>query len=210
MIVARDLIWFTVRNRSTGAAYSEGYWSDLHDATLNVVSAQTGATVSRLYRGAGRLISIPAIPMTSNLTVQRIDITLSQVDDRINDLIRDFDPRQGVVEISRAFFDLTTRAQTAPAAPIFFGSIDGVPVETPPEGGAGSVVVTAVTATAETLRSNPATRSDEDQRLRSPTDNFYQDVSTAGQKEIWWGTRKAPPEGDAPSAPVTGGGAPVR
>ena len=185
-VVARDFLWFTVRNRATGAAHSEGYWSDLYTVEAAVLSPVAGQ-VTRTWHGAGSLIQIGAVIRSANPVVQTVEIELSQIDDRIEGLIRDYDPRQGRVEFYRGLFDPATRAMVAPAFPRFCGFVDGVEVITPAEGGAGRVKVTCRSHTQEFSRSNHAIRSDADQRRRSATDNFFQDVSTAGELEIWWG-----------------------
>lgn len=183
---SRDFIWFTVRNRSTGLPFSEGYWSDVTTVSAQVISPVAG-TVTRTWHGAGSLIQIGAIVRSANPVVQTVEIQLSQIDDRINDLIRLYDARQGRVEIYRGLFDPVTGALVSPGYARFYGFVDGVPVTTPAEGGTGSVKVTCKSHTQEFSRSNPSIRSDADQRRRSATDNFYQDVSTAGELEIWWG-----------------------
>ena len=189
MIVARDFLWLTVRNRETGQPYSEGYWSDVGTVEAQVASPLVG-TVTRPFIGAGALISIDPIASTTALVVQSTTIRLSQIDDRVNDLMRGYDPKFGRVEVYRGFFDPATMALSAPAECKFLGLIDRVEIETPAEGGEGAIVATCVTATQEITRSSPATRSDADQRRRDPTDNFFQDVSTVGELEIFWGVRR--------------------
>lgn len=185
-VQARDFIWFTVRDRATGAPYSEGYWSDLHTVSAQVVSPVAG-TVTRTWYGAGALIQIGAIIRSANPVVQTVEIQLSQIDDRIADLIRGYDPRQGRVEIYRGLFNPLTGVLVSPGYARFYGFIDGTPITTPAEGGTGSVRVVCRSHTQEFSRSNPSIRSDADQRRRSATDDFYRDVSTAGELEIWWG-----------------------
>ena len=187
---ARDFIWFTVRHRSTGQPHSEGYWSDLWTVEATVVSPTLGP-VTRTWQGAGGLIGIGAIIRSASPVVQTVEVSLSQLDDRIGALIRDYDPRQGRVEVYRGLFDPATGNMVSPGFPRFLGFVDGVDVVTPAEGGTGSVKVTCRSHTQEFSRSNPATRSDADQRRRSATDNFYQDVSLAGELEIWWGQARA-------------------
>ena len=38
-------------------------------------------------------------------------------------------------------------------------------------------------------RSNPDTRADVSQKLRSATDNFFADAAVAGEWEIYWGKK---------------------
>jgi hypothetical protein len=51
------------------------------------------------------------------------------------------------------------------------------------------VFLTCVSHTQEMTRSNPDTRSDASQRLRSGTDNFYADCASVGEWEIFWGKK---------------------
>lgn len=189
-VVARDMVWFTVRDRDTNAPFSDGYWSDRDDVTATVIDPATGGAVSRLYRAGGALVAVGGIPRVAGTAVQSITLRLSQVVDRINDLLRGYDPRQGRVEIHRALFNATTRALVADPFPRFYGWIDRVDITTPAEGGEGGVSVVCVSDVREMGRSNPATRSDASQRARSATDSFYADAATAGELPIFWGARQ--------------------
>lgn len=190
MTAARDFVWFTVRDRSNGSAHSEGFWSDVTDVQADVIDPLTGATVSRLFYGGAGLVEISPITMAANLVVQTVEMTLSQIDDRIANLIRGYDPKQGRLTIFRGKLDPATGALLAAAKPIFFGRINDVTIDTPAEGGTGGVAVSCVTATQEIMRASAATRSDADQRRRKATDNFFQDAGTAGLLEIYWGSAK--------------------
>lgn len=189
-VVARDFVWFTVRNRSTGNPYSEGYWSDVYSVDAAVLSPVAGQ-VTRTWYAGGSLIQIGAIIRSANPVVQTVEIELSQIDDRINELIRDYDPDQAQVEIYRGLFNPATRALVSPGYPRFYGSVDIADIDTPADGGTGAVKLTCRSHTQQFVRFNKATRSDADQRERSATDNFYQDVSLAGELEIWWGQARA-------------------
>lgn len=186
-LVARDFIWFVVRDRDDGSPVYDGYWSDVGTITASVIDPETGGTSSRSWFGAGSLISISDIPLISNLTVQTITVTLSQVADRVNDLIRTYDCKQGRVEIFRGLFDPDTRILVAPATRRFVGFIDHIEVKTPKENDEGGVTLSCTSHTQEMTRSNPDTRSDSSQRIRSATDNFLQDVAVVAEWEHFWG-----------------------
>lgn len=186
-LVARDFVWFVVRDRSDGSPVTDGYWSDVGAITCDVVDPDTGGTQSRSFVGADGLISISDIPLVSSLTVQNVTITLSQVSDRINTLVRTYDCKQGTVQIFRGLFDPATRTMVGPAYPRFAGFIDQAPITTPVENGDGNVTLTCTSNTQELTRSNSDTRSDASQRLRSATDNFYQDVAVVGTWQLFWG-----------------------
>jgi hypothetical protein len=186
-LVARDFIWFVVRDRSSGAAVTDGYWSDIGDIVAQYVDPDTGGTGSRTWSGAGSLIQISDIPLVSNITVQNITVTLSQVADRVNNLVRGYDCKQGRVEIYRGLFDPVSRVMVAPAAPRFVGFIDEAPITTPKEGESGDVTLTCTSNTVELTRANTDTRSDASQQLRRATDNFFTDVAVVGSWQQFWG-----------------------
>lgn len=184
---SRDFVWFIVRNRDTGAPVTDGYWSDIGTITASVIDPLTGNVSSRTWNGAAQLIEISDIHLTTNLSVQNVTIKLSQVSNRINNLIRTYDCKQGAVQIFRGLYDLTTQMLVAPAEARFVGTIDTAPVNTPQEGEAGDVTLTCTSNTQELTRINPDTRSDASQRIRSATDNFYQDVAVVGSWQQFWG-----------------------
>jgi hypothetical protein len=191
-LVARDFIWFVVRDRDDGSPVTDGYWSGAGTITADVVDPDTGGTSSRQFFGAYSLIQISDIPLVSTLTVRNVTVTLSQVSDRINDLVRTYDCKQGQVQIFRGLFDPVSRALVAPAAPRFVGFIDEAPIKTPKEGEAGDVTLTCTSHTQEMTRSNTDTRSDVSQRLRSATDNFFGDTAVVGTWQQFWAKEGGP------------------
>lgn len=190
-LVARDFIWFVVRDRDTGDDVFDGYWSDIGTVTAAVIDPETGGSTERQFFGADGLISISDIPLVNTLSVQQVTITLSQASPRVNDLLRTYDCKQGRVEIFRGLYDPDTRVMVAPAECRFVGTIDAAPIKTPKENEAGDVTLTCTSHTQEITRSNPDTRSDASQRLRSSTDNFLQDVATVGSWQMFWGKATA-------------------
>lgn len=189
-VVARDFLWFVARDRDTGDPVTDGMWSDIGNITAPVIDPDTGLEEGRDFYGSGTLVAVSDIPLVSNVTVQQVTISLSQVDDRVAELVRTYDLKQARVEIFRGLFDPATRLLVAPAVPRFVGFVDEVQIQTPAEGGEGSVVVTCASHTQEMLRSNPDTRSHESQKQRSATDKFFLDVAVVGEWEHFWGTTK--------------------
>lgn len=188
-LVSRDFMRITARVRETGEPITQGFWSDLGDVTAQVVDADTGLTVAYPFAGVGSLIAVDPIPMVSNLTVQEIEVRFSQLEDRINELMRVYDIKQAKVEIYRGEFDPATMQMVEPASSRFVGFIDGAPVETPAEGGEGGISIKCVSSAQELTRGNPDTRSHESQLTRAPNDAFYRDVTTVGDLVIFWGRR---------------------
>lgn len=189
---ARDFVWFVVKNRETGEDVSDGYWSDVGEITASVIDPETGGTQSRDWNGAQGLIRISDIALISTLSVETVTITLSQVSGRVNDLVRTYNCKQGRVQIFRGLFDPLTRQMVAPAFPRFVGFIDEAPIRTPAEGDEGDVTLTCTSHTQELTRTNADTRSDVSQRLRSSTDNFYQDTAVVGNWVHFWGREGGP------------------
>lgn len=187
VLLPRDFIWFVVRDRTTGAPVTDGYWSDVGNITAEIIDPDSGGIVSRAWYGAGSLISISDIPLMSSITVQNITVTLSQVADRVNALVRTYDCKQGKVEIYRGLFDPATRIMVAPAVPRFVGTIDEAPIRTPPEGESGDVQLTCTSNTVELTRTNTDTRSDASQRLRAAPDAFFADVTVVATWQHFWG-----------------------
>ena len=189
-LVPRDFLWLVVRDRTTGAQVTDGLWSDVGNVTAQVINPDTGLVDTRNWYGSGTLVAIDDIPMVSNLSVQNVSIRLSQIDDRIADLVRLYDAKQGRVEIYRGLFDPNSRQMVAPAECRFVGFIDQIEIKTPSEDEEGGVTLVCASHTQEMTRGNPDTRSDATQKLRSSTDNFFQDTSTAGEWEVFWGSKK--------------------
>lgn len=191
-LVARDFVWFVVKSRVDGSPVTDGYWSDLGDITASVVNPETGSVESRTFFGADGLIQISDVPLVSTLTVQSVTIKLSQVSSRVNDLVRTYECKQGQVQIFRGLFDPVSRVMVSPAYPRFVGYIDEAPIHTPAEGEEGDVTLTCTSHTQELTRANSDTRSDASQRLRSSTDNFYQDTAVVGDWVQFWGREGGP------------------
>lgn len=198
-LVARDFIWIIARTRDTGSPVSDGYWSDVGTTTCEVINPNTGSPVERTFYGAGGLISTSDIPLVSNLTVQTVTVRLSQVADRVNDLMRTYDVKQAQIQIFWGLFDPSTRELVAPAEPRFVGFIDKVDIRTPSENEEGGVTLSCVSHTQEMTRTNPDTRSDASQRLRSATDDFLVDSAVVGDWELFWGRSSGP----VPSQPTS-------
>lgn len=196
-LVARDFLTIVARTRDTGTPVEDNMWSDVGNVTASVVDPNTGLEDSRDFYGSGTLVAISDIPLVANLSVQNVTIQMSQVNDRVEQLVRDYDCQQARVEIFRGLFDPNTRQMVAPAECRFVGFVDKIEITTPSQNEEGAVTLTCASHTQEMTRSNPDTRSHESQKRRSATDTFYEDSSTAGEWELFWGSVK----GKVPSQP---------
>lgn len=197
-LIARDFMEITARDRQTGEAVTDAYWSDLGKITADMIHPDTGLPVGKVFQGAGQLIGIEELPAGAELQVQRLSVTMSQVSDRVNDLVRNYDIRQARVVIWRANLDRNSMQLVAPGRIRFVGFIDRAPVETPPEGQVGDIVFECVSSMQEMTRSNPDLRSHESQLQRAPGDDFYKSVTAAASQVIYWGSHRGPAAAAAP------------
>src|SRR5690606_32980477 len=101
ILVARDFLWITVKERVSGAPVSRGFWSDIGNVSAAVINPVTNTSVTRNWRGTGSLIEIDDIPQTANLEVQTIRVKLNQIDQQVDDLIKVYEARQAPIEIYR-------------------------------------------------------------------------------------------------------------
>lgn len=188
-LVARDFLWLVARDRVTGANFSYGFWSDVGDVQAMILNPNTGLAEPRNFEGSGTLIQISDIPLVANLTVQTIDVTMNQIDEAVNNIVRGYDLKQGQVEVYRGLFSPVSRQLVAPAVNRFIGYVDQIEINTPKEGEEGAVKMTCVSHSQEFTRYNPGTRSHEDQKRRDPNDDFFVDASTIGEREHFWGQK---------------------
>lgn len=186
-LVPRDFLWIVARDRETKGPQAVGFWSGVGNVSADVTNPDTGLPNTRTWYGSARLIGIDAIPIVANVTVQPIKIVMNQIDDLVQQAVRLYDCKQARVEIYRGLLDPDTHKLVAPAFCRFVGFVDEIEIKTPAENEAGSVTLTCNSHTQELMRSNPDTRSDSSQRLRSETDNFFQDAATVGEWEFFWG-----------------------
>lgn len=189
-LVARDFLWIVGRTRISGAPISDGTWSGIGNITAEVVDPDTGGIASRDWYGSGTLVQISDIPLVANLSVQHISAIASQINNHVEQLVREYDIRQAKVEIFRGLFNPETRMMVDPAECRFVGLVDNIRIVTPEEGGEGSVNFDFVSQTQDLNRSNPDTRSHETQKLRLSYDDFLKDAATTSSWKVWWGSQQ--------------------
>jgi hypothetical protein len=134
-------------------------------------------------------MTIGSIPLTSDITIRSVDITLPQIDTVTQSLVRTYDVRNAPMQLYRGYFDPATRALVATAKARFVGYIDGAPIITPKEGSEGQITLTCVSTTRELARVSSEVRSHGAQQARTANaDFFYLDTAVVGDWDIAWGT----------------------
>lgn len=188
-LMPRDFLWIKARSFE-GVSFNYGFWSDIGDIAAPVLNPDTGLENIRNFEGSGTLIQIGNIPAVSNISVQNVSIQMSQLDAAVANIVRGYDLKQAGVEVYRGLFNPDTRLMVEPAFCRFVGFVDNVTITTPKENEAGSIELTCASHTQEMTRGNPDMRSHDSQKKRSSTDRFYENVTTVGEKEFFWGSRQ--------------------
>jgi hypothetical protein len=184
----RNLVTFFVRSLDGESSQTFCFWNDLDTVTIPVIDGATGATVSRDFVGDGSILSMDKIPLTSDLTVRTVRVTLSQIHATVQDMARGWDIRGARVEIHRSLFNPQTGAVIGAAACHFVGKVNKAPISTPSVGQEGGITIDVVSQTRDLTRTNPAKKSDETQKRRSG-DRGRRYIGTANVK-IWWGEKR--------------------
>lgn len=192
-LVSRNLVWFYGRTLADPAVrVAFAFWNDLDSVDITVEDPKTGGTATRTYVGDGSLLKVSDIPLTSDLTVRTVRVTLSQIHATVQNMARGADIRLAEVQIHRAILDPDTR-QLVSAKCHFVGKVDKAPIGTPSVQSEGSIEIECVSDTRELTRSNPAKKSDEFMKGRSG-DRFRRYTGTANVP-IFWGVEKERPAG---------------
>lgn len=195
-LVERDLVWITAKTQAGGSA-GYGFWNDLDTVTVSVIDPATGVTVNRDFTGDGSIIAIDRIPLTSDLTVRTITVTLSPLHKTVEQMVRGNDVRNAPVIVYRLLFDPATHSPVGAAIPHFVGFVNKAPIGTPKVGEEASIELSVVSVIRELTKTNPAKKSDETQRRRSG-DRMYRYLGTADVPIFWGRERQRPSGGKSP------------
>lgn len=189
-LVERDFVTFFARSLDGGSTATFCFWNDLDTVTASILRGDTGAAENRDFVGDGSLLSVDRVPLVSDLTIQTVRVSLSQIHATVQDMARGHDIRGARVEIHRGLFNPATHAPVGSACCHFVGKVNKAPIGTPKIGEEGSIAIDVVSIVRELTRSNPAKKSDESQKRRSG-DRFRR-YSGVANVPIWWGEAKGP------------------
>lgn len=177
-------LYVQAKDRDTGAVHPVGVWSGDEDITINV-EAPDGTTVSRTYYGGCNLDIPDGIPYVADLTDNPVQVSISQIADTDQILVRGYDVRLAYCEIHVTTW--TGGALTSAPQLQWVGIIDEAPISTPAAGSDGSIefsirseIMSQLTAT------NPAKSSDSHQKRRLSTDQFSKYAGTVKSWNIQW------------------------
>lgn len=188
-IVPRRLVYFYAKERDTGNPVELGVWTGDEDMVISVISGTTGSAEERAYYGALNLV-VPDIPRVSDMTIQSVTITVSQIASIAQELARGYDLRLAKVEIHDLLLDTVSRLPVAPAEIAFLGEVDAASINTPAAGEEGDISITIVSDAISMLaRTNPQKTSYEGQKRRSG-DQWGRYKSTVAAWSVPWGQKK--------------------
>lgn len=188
-IVPRKFVWLVCKNRTTGAPYTIGFWNGDEDINITVARGSDGANEARTYLAGGTLMGLGQLVLSSDLTVQQTDIVLSQISPAALAAVFEYDVRFAKVEIHEMTLNVDTRQPSATPPCVFYGEVDGSPVNIPSVGGEGSITLRCVSDTITMLtRTNEAKSSFEQQKRRS-ADQWGKYSNVVANWDIAWGEK---------------------
>jgi hypothetical protein len=174
---------FVAKNRITGAVEPLGFWSGDEDLTVNVETPD-GGMASRTYVG-GCNLGVEGVTYVLDLTDNPLTVSLSQIADAVQQMVRGWDVRLADAEIHAT--TMTGGAFTAPPELLWVGIVDDVQIETPEAGGDGAITLSVRSELmAQLTATNPAKSSDAHQRRRQAGDRFSEYSGVIGSRSMQW------------------------
>lgn len=175
--------YFRGRDRAAGAEEPVGFWSGDEDITVSVCGGD-GAVVSRSYIG-GCNLDVSGLQYVADLTDNPVSVSLSQIADAAQLLVRGYDVRLAYCEI-HATTMVGGAFASAPQLQ-WIGIVDDGPISTPGAGGEGSVTLSIRSEIMTQLgQVNPAKSSNAHQKRRLSTDRFCEYGGIIGSRRIKW------------------------
>ena len=185
-ICARTFISFEARNRQTNAIERLGIWTG-GDAEVFTVEG-----VTQTYFGGSCVVDLGEMENEVGTNVKTYTVKLASLTPVITALMRQYNPKGARIKIHTALYDPATGLRDTPFVRRFNGWVDKAPIKTPPKNSkeAGSVSMTCVSISRNTTRTVPSRKSNENQKLRNPNDQFFSYVSVSGSVQTPWGAER--------------------
>ena len=197
-VIVRLLFWISARNRSTGAAETIGFCSDIEPLVVTIDGTP------RTYLAAGGLLRSAPVVSEAGLSVIMHSVSLSSVWPEVDQALRGYDPRLAPVELHRLVLDPATLAAVGPPVLIFAGQVDGAPIRTPEKGGSVGIELRLASASRDLTRGLALKKSDEGQRRRGG-DRFGRWRDVSGEVPVFWGSERHMPVTVTPATTPGGG-----
>jgi hypothetical protein len=184
----RRFLYVRAKTRATlPVAVNVGLWNGDDDVSVAVMDGLTGIAQTRTYYGVGSALVIPKIPRVSDLTIQAIEVKISQLNIINQIMVRENNVRFAKVDIHEGIISPASGVLVSPPEIAFLGEVDGDPIDTPEAGGEGSITLEIVSDAIRSLtRINPAKRSDSYQTTRAG-DRFSRYSNLTERIKVAWG-----------------------
>ncbi|NOX39756.1 MAG: hypothetical protein GXP05_04380 [Alphaproteobacteria bacterium] len=182
-VIARQMIWITAKNRTTGAPETIGFWNGADHEVVTI------GGVARTYYGAGTMLNVPRIITEIGVKVRTHRITFSSIAPEVQIALRQYDARFAPIEVHRVLLDLDTRALVSEPHRVLKGQINKHPIPTKKPGDSATLTLEIVTSARALTRTLALKKSDESQQLRGG-DRFRKHADIAGEVITYWGEKK--------------------
>lgn len=192
--VRHNLFWIIAKHRVTGALETFGISDAFDNYDILVRNPLTGTNETRPYIAMGGMLGMDAIPLTTDLTIRTVKVTLSYLNEEVKAAFREYDPRLAPVQIHRMILDQDTMLPIGAAESRFIGYVNEAPIERPAAGEEGKMSVSCVSHSRQLTKTNSGKRSDETQRRRGG-DRFRKHSTIAGDVSFWWGEKAGSSDG---------------
>lgn len=190
-VVLRD--YFVAHGKTLGGvAKVFAYWTGEDNVAANLRTPGSDVLVNYSFVGGATLLDVPAIVDAIGLEARSTSLAFDHTSKVVGspmDMVYGNNVRVARVEIHRGVFDAATWQLASTPHLIFAGRVDGASVDDAVPESEGGLKIDVVPSVIDLTRTNPAMKSDEQQRLRSG-DRFGRYGDTAGQVETWWGVAK--------------------
>ncbi|OCP17371.1 MULTISPECIES: hypothetical protein [unclassified Ensifer] len=189
-LVPRKLVVFRVKRRDNGAPVVRAFWDETDTIDIPVLDGFDGTQKTYSFIGDGSLLGVSDIVYVSDLSVQPVTVTLSQIAPFAQQLVREFEARLGRLEIWEYLLDPLTRLPVSVEWPDFIGQISKAPIKNPTSGGEGSIQITAHSdAIAMLTRKNPRKASYEGHKAARGDEWGLYRAAMETVVEMPWGTK---------------------
>jgi len=191
-LAPRSLITIWAKSLVDGSIEQFCFWDHVLPADVEVISGTTGALEQRAFASDGAVIKVNPIKLTSDLSYGPASFQLNRLHPRVQLMMTNYTVRLRPVEIHRVPLTVKGRLPVAPPRCRFLGIIETAKRTRPKVGEEGSLTFNCMSDAAQLVRTNPAKRSDETQRLRLGDRQMkYADV--AHEWELSWGEADGKP-----------------
>jgi hypothetical protein len=156
------------------------FWSGIGQITYN----------SKLYVGAGNLLSVSQISENTELAANGVTVLLSGIGEPLISKARDADYQGRTLEVSLGALDENSDIISSPVV-LFSGFMDVMNISS--GGETATISVTVENRLIEFDRTRVRRNTAEDQKIDYPTDKGFEFVAQIQEKEIVWGNKSASP-----------------